>query len=161
AVVVAAAGEQPQLVVGEVLDQTTQPRVGAEEVLTDVRAGLDGVALELAVHGRVHLVEEHAVDVAREQRVPLRSPDDLDDVPARAAEHGFELLDDLAVAAHRAVEALQVAVDDEEQVVEALARRKRERAERFGLVTLTVADEAPHARVARVVEAPVLQVAVE
>ena len=36
---------------------------------------------------------------------------------------GFEFLDDLAVAAHRAVEPLQVAVDDEDQVVELLARR--------------------------------------
>ena len=35
----------------------------------------------------------------------------------------FQLLDDLAVAAHRPVEALQVAVDDEDEVVELLARR--------------------------------------
>ena len=52
------------------------------------------------------------------------APDHLDHVPAGAAEIGFQLLDDLAVAAHRAVEALQVAVDDEDQVVEPLARRQ-------------------------------------
>ena len=46
----------------------------------------------------------------------------LIDVPARAAERRFELLDDLAVAADRTVEALQVAVDDEDQVVELFAR---------------------------------------
>ena len=40
------------------------------------------------------------------------APQDLDHVPARAEEQRFELLDDLAVAAHRPVEALQVAVDD-------------------------------------------------
>ena len=57
---------------------------------------------------------------------------------------GLELLDDLAVAADRAVEALQVAVDDEDQVVELLARGQRERAERLGLVALAVAEEAPH-----------------
>ena len=79
------------------------------------------VALELAVDGGVHLVEQHAVLVLGEQLVPLRAPDDLDHVPAGAAEDGLELLDDLAVAAHRAVEALQVAVDDEDQVVELLA----------------------------------------
>jgi len=33
----------------------------------------------------------------------------------------LELLDDLAVAAHGTIEALQVAVDDEDQVVEFLA----------------------------------------
>ena len=47
----------------------------------------------------------------------------LDDVPAGAAEGGFQFLNDLAVAAHRAVEALQVAIDDEDQVVELFACR--------------------------------------
>ena len=78
-----------------------------------------------------------------------RAPDDLDDVPAGAAEHAFELLDDLAVAAHRAVEALQVAVDDEDQVVELLAAGERDRAERFRLVAFAVAQERPDLAVAR------------
>jgi len=38
AVIVAAAAQSGQLVVGEVLDQTAQSRVGPEEVLADVRA---------------------------------------------------------------------------------------------------------------------------
>ena len=59
---------------------------------------------------------------------------------------GLELLDDLAVAAHRAVEALQVAVDDEDEVVELLPAGQRQGAERLGLVALAVAEEAPHAR---------------
>ena len=54
----------------------------------------------------------------------------------------LELLDDLAVAAHRTVEALQVAVDDEDQVVELLACRDRQPGHRLGLVHLAVADEA-------------------
>src|SRR5206468_10341015 len=74
----------------------------------------------------------------------FRSPDHLDHVPAGAAELAFELLDDLAVAAHRAVEALQVAVDDEDQVVELVARREADRAERFGLIHLAVATEHPY-----------------
>ena len=74
AVVVAAAGQRAQLVVGEVLDQATQPRVGPEEVLPDVVAALDRVLLELAVDGAVHLVDEHAVDVAGEQLVPAVRP---------------------------------------------------------------------------------------
>ena len=75
AVVVPAAREPLQLVVGEVLDHLAQPRVGPEEVLADVRARLDRVLLELAVDGGVHLVDEHAVDVACEQLVPLPAPD--------------------------------------------------------------------------------------
>ena len=146
AVVVAAAAELGQVVVGQVLDELAQARVGPEEVLADVGAAGDRELLELAVERLVHLLDEHAVDVAREQLVPLAAPDDLDHVPAGAAERGLELLDDLAVAAHRAVEPLQVAVDDEGQVVEALARGDVERAERLGLVGLAVAEERPDAR---------------
>ena len=76
-------------------------------------------------------------------RIPLAAPENLDDVPARAAEGGFEFLNDLAVAAHRAVEALQVAVDDKNQVVELFARSQGDRAERFGLVGFAVAQKRP------------------
>src|SRR6266545_883992 len=127
------------------LDELAQPRIRSEEMLADVRAVGDRQTLRLAVGGLVHLVHEHAVDVAGEQVIPLASPDHLDDVPAGAAEHGLELLDDLPVTAYRAVESLQVAVHDEGEVVEALARREMERAERFGLVAFAVADEAPDA----------------
>ncbi len=93
-----------------------------------------------------------------EQRIPAAPPDHLDDVPTGAAEDGFELLDDLAVAAHRTVEALQVAVDDEDQVVELLAGGERNRAERFGLVHFPVAHECPHLAIAHVGEAASLEI---
>ena len=96
-----------------------------------------------------------------EQFVPPRTPDHLDDVPAGTAEHGFEFLDDLAVATHRTIETLQVAVDDEDEVVELLARRQRKRTECFGFVALTVTEIRPHAAGAGVVELAVEQVAVE
>ena len=121
AVVVAAARQGSKFVVREMGDDLAQARVGAEEVVADVLTALDRVALELPVEGVVHLVDEHAVLVEREQLVPLRTPNDLDHVPTGTAEHGLELLDDLAVAADGPVEPLQVAVDDEDQVVELLA----------------------------------------
>ena len=121
AIVVAAAAELREVVIGQVIDELAQPRVRPEEVLADVRAAGDRELLELAVEGLVHLLDEQAVDVAGEQVVPLATPDDLDHVPAGAAEGRFELLDDLAVAAHGAVEPLEIAVDDEGQVVEAFA----------------------------------------
>jgi len=109
-----------------VLDDPAETGIGTEEVLPGIGARLGGVLLELAVGGGVHLVEKDAVDVTGQQLVPLRAPDDLDHVPAGAPEGGLGLLDDLPVAPDGSVEALQVAVDDEGQVVEMLATGDRE-----------------------------------
>src|SRR5690606_10844998 len=84
---------------------------------------------------------------------PLTAPDDLDDVPAGAAEEALELLDDLAVAADRAVEALQVAVDDEREVVQTLLRGELQHAARLRLVHLAVAEERPDALLGGVLDA--------
>ncbi len=70
-VVVAAAAEPQDVVVREVLDHPAQPRVGPEELLPDVRTGGHGVLLELPVHGVVHLLDQHAVDVPGEELVPF------------------------------------------------------------------------------------------
>ncbi len=160
AVVVPAAAEVQDLVVGHALDHLAQPLVAAEEVLADVRTGLGGVGLELPVRRGVQLVDQHAVPVLGQQRVPGAVPDQLDHVPAGAAEDRLQLLDDLAVAAHGTVEALEVAVDDERQVVQALARRDGQLAERLGLVHLAVAEERPDVRPGGVRDAAGVHVAV-
>ncbi len=161
AVVVAAALEVPDLLVRHRRDQFLGAGVATEEVLTDERAVVGLVRLVVAVGGGVHQVDERAVPVGVQQRVPLAAPDDLDDVPAGAAEERLQLLDDLAVAAHRAVQALQVAVDDEREVVEALVRGDVDQAARLRLVHLAVAEERPHVLVGGVLDAAVVQVAVE
>jgi hypothetical protein len=97
----------------------------------------------IAVDALVHQLHEAAGLVALEQTIPIAAPDHFDHVPAGAAKLAFELLNDLAVATHRPVESLQIAVHDEDQVVEFFARRDRDRAERFGLVRFAVAEKAP------------------
>ena len=99
--------------------------------------------------------------VAGEECIPAGAPDHLDHVPAGSAEDRFELGDDLAVAAHRAVQALQVAVDHPGQVVEALPGGQRDGAEGLGLVDLAIADEAPDPGLGGVVEPTVVEVLVE
>ena len=74
---------------------------------------------------------------------------------------GFEFVHDLAVAAYRAIEPLQVAVDDKNQVVELLARTERERTQGLGLVRLAVAHEGPNLARSLLDQAAVLQVAHE
>ncbi len=161
AVVVAATAELEDVVVAQVLDDPAEPRVGPEEVVPDVVAARDRVLLELPVEGLVHLLDEDAVDVAGQELVPLATPHDLDHVPAGAAEQALELLDDLAVAPDGAVEPLEVAVDDEGEVVEPVAGGERDAGDRLGLVHLAVAEEGPHALLARVADAAVGEVPVE
>ena len=161
AVVVAAALEVPDLLVAHVLDQRLGARVAPEEVLAHVAAVVGLVRLVVTVRGDVHQVHQRAVAVGVQQRVPLAAPHHLDDVPAGSAEERLQLLDDLAVAAHRAVEALQVAVDHEGQVVQALERPDVHQAAAFGFVHLAVAQKAPHVLVGGVLDAPVVQVVVE
>ena len=160
-VVVAAALEVPDLLVREVLDHRLGARVPAEEVVADEAAVLGLVGLIVAVRRLVHEVDQRAVAVLRQQCVPLAAPDDLDDVPAGAAEERLQLLDDLAVAADRAVEALEVAVDDEREVVELLVGRDVQHAAALRLVQLTVAQERPRVLLGGVLDAAVVQVLVE
>jgi hypothetical protein len=159
--IVTAAVEAPDVLVGHVGDHLLELWILAEEVLASVGAALGLEVLVLAVDALFHHTAQQAVGVARQQRIPARAPQHLDDVPAGAHERGLELLDDLAVAAHRTIEALQVAVDDEHEVVELLAHRQRERAHALGLVHLAVAEERPDLAIARGHEAAVLHVALE
>jgi hypothetical protein len=157
--VVSAERHLLQIVVGQMTDHLEQPRVCPPEMFAQVRAVLDDVALVFAVDDLPHALDEEPLGVARDQVVPLGAPQDFDHVPAGAPEHRLELLDDLPVAAHRPVEPLQVAVDDEDQIVELLARGERERPECFGLVGLAVAQEGPDFLVGRRLEPAILEVA--
>src|SRR5438270_4906911 len=103
-------------------DQLGQLGVLAEKMLANVRARLHHILHELAVADLVHAFDEQSASVAGEQLVPGTSPDDLDDVPAGAAKRRLQLLNNLAVAAHGAIQPLLVAVDDEDEVVEPFAR---------------------------------------
>ena len=141
--IVSAERQLLELIVGEVLDHLQQAGIGSPEVLAHVGARLDAILLILAVDDLAHPLHQQAVAILGEQAVPLASPDDLDHVPAGAAERRLELLDDLPVTADRAVQPLQIAVDDENEIVELLARRQRDRAERFRLVRLAVAEKRP------------------
>ena len=135
--------------------------VAAEEVVTYVGAVVGLVGLVITVRRGVHQVHQCAVAVGVQQRVPLASPDHLDDVPARAAEERLQFLDDLAVAAHRAIQALQVAVDHEGQVVQALVGRHLDQAPTLRLVHLAVAQKRPHVLIRGVLDAAVMQVVIE
>ena len=161
AVVVAAPLEAPDVGVGDVVHQRLGAGVAAEEVLTHVGAVVGLVGLEVPVGGGVHQVHQRGVFVSVQQHVPLAAPDHFDDVPARASEEGLEFLDDLAVTAHRSVEALQVAVHHEGQIVESFVGRDLDLPAALRLVHLSVAEERPHMLIGGVLDTAVMQVVVE
>ena len=142
--VVAAALEMVDLLVAQALRQRGQLRVLTEEMFAVIAAVLGRKGLELAVHRLREGLRQGTGGVAGKQAVPVRAPHQLDDAPACACEQGFQFVDHAAVAAHRTVQALQVAVDDPNQVVQLFARRQRQRRHALGLVHFAVAEDAPH-----------------
>ena len=159
--IVAAAVQAPDVVIRHRRDHLQQFGVLAEEVLAHIGPVLGLERLVLAVDAFLHALQQQPIGVAHEQRLPVAAPDHLDHVPAGAAEIGLEFLDDLAVAAYRAVEPLQIAVDDKDQVVEPLASSERNRAERLRLVRLAVTHERPYFTAFRLAQTAVPQIAHE
>ena len=142
-------------------DHVQQAWIGPEELLPKIVARFRRIFLPLAVNRLAHPIHEHAVDVAREQIVPLASPNHLDHIPARPAEDGLELLDDLAVSAYRAVEPLQIAVHDEDQIVDFLARSERDGPKRFRFVGFSISEEGPDLTVRSLLEPAIFEIAVK
>ena len=141
--VVAATVQGPDFVVRHIGHEGFQfGRV--EEVFANVCTvfGLEG--LVVAVQAFFHALFQGVVGVACQEAVPTATPNHFQHIPACAAEVAFQFLDDFAVAAHRAVQTLQVAVNNENQVVQAFAGGQSDSALAFRLVHLAVAAEAPY-----------------
>src|SRR5580658_2372871 len=140
------------------LDHLEQARIGSEKILAEVFAALDEIFLILAVSDLAHAAHQQAVAIVLNEAIPVAAPDYLDDVPSGAAEDRFQFLNDFAVAADGAVEALEIAIDHEDQVVEEFARGQGDRAERFGLVHFAVAEEGPDLAAGRGFEAAIFEI---
>jgi hypothetical protein len=104
--IMAAAVQTPNFLVRHVGDHLLELRVFAEEMLARVGAALGLEVLVFAVHALFHQALEQTLLIAFEQRIPARTPQHFDHIPARAQKCRFEFLNDLAVAAHRTVEPL-------------------------------------------------------
>src|SRR5712692_849243 len=94
--------------------------------------------LILAVDDFRQALDQDSVLILGQQRIPVRAPYDLNDIPTGAAEDGLQLLYDLAVATDRAVQSLQVAVYDKGEVIQPLTRGQRDGPQGFRLVGFAV-----------------------
>ena len=125
--IVTAPVQVHDVLVTEVFDQLEGLGILAEEMLPRVGAAVEFAVLELAVADLVHNFLQQATLVPFDQGVPLPAPDHLDDLPPRATKNTLQLLNDFAVATHRPVEPLKIAVHHKVQVAEPLTTRKRDR----------------------------------
>jgi hypothetical protein len=156
--IMAAAIESPDVLVREAGHHRAQFGILAEELFARVGAALGLESLIFTVDTFQKTLAQKTLAVELQQGIPVRAPHHLEHVPAGTAKDGLQLLDDVAVAPHRPVQALQVAVDHEDEIVELLARGQRDAAQRLGLVHFAVAQEGPHLAILRILQAAVVQV---
>ena len=82
------------------------------------------IQLVLTIDHFFHTVLEHTCHVFIKQCIPVTTPDDFNHAPACTAKYRLQLLNNLAITTHRAIEALQVTVDDPNQVIQLFAASK-------------------------------------
>ena len=141
--IVAAAVELPDLLIGHISDQLFGGRMFAEEMLAGVGAAFAFEGLIFAIHRIGHNPAQLRAVIAHQKRVPERAPNHLDDVPAGAFEIALQFLDDFAIAAHRPIQALQIAINDKDQIIQIFAGGERDGAQAFRLIHLTIAQKRP------------------
>ena len=124
--VMAAAFQAVDFVVGQGGANGLHARTLPKKMFAVEWAVIGRKGLQLTINGAVERIDEFAGRIARKQRIPIRAPQELDDVPASAGKQRLELVNDMTIAAHRAIQSLQVAVNDEDQIVEFFARRQRQ-----------------------------------
>src|SRR5579862_265122 len=105
---------------------------------------MSSIALKLSIDGLTKPASDDIVPVASKEFIPIGSPKELYYVPTRAREKTLQLLHNRAVAADGSIQPLQIAVHDEDQVVEIFAGSKTQPGQRLRLIHLAVADEGPH-----------------
>src|SRR5271157_2648039 len=119
--VVSPAGKAMELLVTHARDHLQQLRILAEELAANVLTALHFVGLIFTIYNLAQALDQQSGLVACEQAVPIAAPYHFNDVPAGPAKSRLQFLDDLAVAAHRPVEALEVAIYHENKIVKLLA----------------------------------------
>ena len=108
----ATALEVPNLIIGVVSNHRCSAWIAIEEVLANKCSAFSFKCLVIAIESGVHQIHKRTFAILCKKWIPTAAPYNLDDIPACATEDRFELLNNLAVTAHRTIEALQITVND-------------------------------------------------
>src|SRR5699024_11080556 len=160
-VVVTTAFQTPDFLVRHICDEFLGGRGASEEVLANETTVFSLISLVVTIWCLVHNTNELTRVIGFQQWVPFATPQYLDDIPASTAERSFKFLDNLAITANRAVQTLEVTVDDKRDVVQLVVGSNVECTARFWLIHFTVTKECPDVLVRGVFDAAVMNVAVE
>ncbi len=93
-----------------------------------------------------------------EKRIPLPAPNHLDDIPSCTTENTFQLLDNLAIASDRAIQSLQITIDNKNQVIQLLSTCQCNRTLGLRLIHFTIASKAPDFSRTTTSEASIVQI---
>ena len=156
--ILSAPLDLPQFLIGQGVHHPFQLGLAVHPVFPLTVTRQYRISLVVTVEAFLHAVAQNPLIVLRQQTVPAAAPDHLDNMPPGTSEGGFQFLDDLAVAPDRPVQALQIAIDHQDQIVQPLPGRDRQRAQHLRFVTLAIADETPDLAAALGLEAAVVQV---
>ena len=88
----------------------------------------------------------------------MPAPDNFNHVPARTSENAFQLLNNFAISTNRPIEALQVAINHENQIVETFSSCLSYSPQRFGFIHLSIAKKGPDFAIIVVQQPPIGQV---
>ncbi len=156
--VVTSPIKRHDIFVREMLYHLEKLRVSSEEVFSGVGPSPTGIVLIFAINHLIHPRLENAVLVCLQQRIPVPAPDHFDHVPTCASENTLELLDNFAIPTHRPIKALQVAVNDKNQIIEAFSSCLTDSTQRFRFIHLAIAEKCPDLAITVVQQTPIGQV---
>ena len=112
----------------------------------------------IAIDALFHALTQDSLVILSQQAVPPAAPDHFDYVPVGTAKAALQLLNDLPIAPHRAIQALQITVNHQYQVVQFFPGGDTNSAENFWFIRLAVANVAPDSATVFLLETTVLQV---
>ena len=106
-------------------------------------------------------LNQSAIMILLYELVELATPNQLDHIKASTSKCSFILLEHLGISSHWSIQALVVAIHDEDHVVQPLSPSHRNGRDGLRLIHLTISHKGPNSTLRGVGQAPQVQVAKE
>ncbi len=115
--IMATPVEPPDVFISHIGHHGRKFRIFTEKMFPDKGAVFALEGLVFTIQSFFHPLFQQSLGIPCQKFVPVRAPDQFDDIPSCAPEGAFQFLNDFPVAPNRPIEPLQITVDDKHQVV--------------------------------------------